>query len=151
MHRGYKKARDIKYSFAYKFPEWVEYWDFEKNTINPYTVFPNSEYYAWWTCPYNHSVKLKVKNRLRYKECIKCANMKKIVSGSLYYKHPKVANEWDYEKNYPITPKNIKPRARHKYWWICPEKGHSYSASPDNRVGRGSRCPYCYGNRKIVT
>jgi hypothetical protein len=97
--------------------------DFEKNTINPYTVFPSSEYYDWWTCPYNHSVN----------------------------KHPKVASEWDYEKNYPITPKNIKPRARRKYWWICPEKGHSYSASPDNRVGRGSRCPYCYGNRKIVT
>jgi hypothetical protein len=149
INKGYKKARDIKYSFAFLYPEWVQFWDFEKNSINPYTLFPNSEYYAWWTCPFDHSIRIKIKSRMRYKECRKCKVIKQIVKRSLQDMYPEIAKEWDYEKNYPVTPRNIKPRARRKYWWICPEKGHSYQARPDNRVGHGSRCPYCYGSRKV--
>ncbi|WP_417323479.1 zinc-ribbon domain-containing protein [Effusibacillus consociatus] len=147
---GFKRARDIRYSFAYQYPDWVKYWDFEKNNVNPYTIFPRSGYYAWWTCSQGHSVRIKVRSRLRYKECKKCASMKMVVKGSLQEKHPNIAKEWDYQKNYPLTPKNIKPRSGRKFWWICPEKQHSYSASPDNRVGHGSRCPYCYGSKKWI-
>jgi hypothetical protein len=150
LNSSYKKARDIKYSFAFRFPEMVEYWDFEKNNVNPYTIFPSSEYLAHWTCPLRHNVRMRVKHRLRYKGCVKCDRLIKKVTGSLYEIHPDIAKEWDYEKNYPITPKNIKPRTRKKFWWVCPAKGHSYPASPDNRVGNGSRCPYFYGNKKFI-
>ncbi|MFD2614738.1 zinc-ribbon domain-containing protein [Paenibacillus gansuensis] len=110
---GFRIAPDIKYSFPYLYKDNIKYWDFEKNSVNPYTLFPRSQFFA-----------------------------------SLAQLHPLIAKDWDYIRNHPVTPKNIKPRARKKFWWICPEKGHSYPASPDNRVGRGSRCPYCYGHLK---
>lgn len=35
-----------------------------------------------------------------------------------------------------------------KYWWKC-DKGHSYKASPGNRLGKGTGCPYCSGRLVI--
>ncbi|WP_430016627.1 zinc-ribbon domain-containing protein [Paenibacillus naphthalenovorans] len=32
--------------------------------------------------------------------------------------------------------------------WVCTEKGHSYAASPDNRVGKGSGCKRCASSRR---
>jgi hypothetical protein len=92
---------------------------------------------------------MQIRSRLRYGDCKECQKIKRVLKGSLQDKFPQIAKEWDYSRNSPVTPSNIKPRARKKYWWLCPEKRHNYSASPDNRAGNGSRCPFCYGNKKI--
>lgn len=149
--RPFRKARKIKYSFPQHYPELIKYWDFARNNVNPYTIFPCSSYFAWWTCERGHSIYQQVRVRMRYNECRECAKLTKKVEGSLADIHPELAKQWDNKRNFPVTPRNIKPRSRHKRWWICPEKRHSYKASPDNRVGHGSRCPYCYGHKRSAT
>jgi hypothetical protein len=141
---GYKRFLDINNSFLIKFPELIKYWDFDNNEVNPYTLGPNSNYIAQWTCRFQHNISTSIRVRTRNIECRECVKLIGLVSGSLYARQPLIAKDWDYEKNYPISPMHIKPRHRKKVWWLCPEKKHSYCASPDNRVGNGSRCPECY-------
>jgi hypothetical protein len=64
---------------------------------------------------------------------------------SLKAAYPVVANEWDYEKNVPLTPELFTPFSDHKFWWIC-SKGHSWEATIKNRTLRNSKCPKCYQN-----
>ena len=64
---------------------------------------------------------------------------------SLAFKNPKLAKEWDYERNYPLVPNSVTEHSGKKAWWVC-EKGHSYSQIISNR-SYGQRCPYCYGDK----
>ena len=62
---------------------------------------------------------------------------------------PEISNEFNFEKNKPITPSDITVGSKKKIWWIC-ENGHEYHASPNTRLGRRSKgiiggCPYCSG------
>ena len=58
---------------------------------------------------------------------------------------PEVAAQWDYEENYPKTPKDVFYGSSHKAAWKC-EKGHKWRAVISSRSNRG--CPYC-GNKKV--
>lgn len=139
MGFGIKSAR-LKASFAYRFPQYLKYWDFEKNSsINPYDLLPTTDFVAWWTCPNDHSQLLSIKSRLKYLECKRCP---KVVVGSLLERNPDIAAQWDIVRNAPLRPEHVKPRSTKVVSWIC-LKGHSYLASCDNRVGNSSGCPYC--------
>jgi very-short-patch-repair endonuclease len=59
--------------------------------------------------------------------------------------HPKIAAQWCYEKNSPLTPDLFSKGSNQKFWWLC-ENGHHYDAAINNRVSRGSGCPHCYKN-----
>ncbi|WP_368086863.1 zinc-ribbon domain-containing protein [Paenibacillus sp. yr247] len=131
-----------------RYPYLKLYWDYEKNIgLNPKYIFPRSEIYVWWTCRLNHSVRMKVKSRVRFVDCRICEKMITPINGSLLELYPHIAKEWDYEKNYPLLPTAIKPKRRENVWWLCSEKQHSYFASPDNRVGKGSGCKRCASSR----
>lgn len=60
---------------------------------------------------------------------------------------PDLALEWDYEKNYPMTPKNIALRSSKKIWWICQDCSCRWLTSPSNRTGGlpgvSTNCPNC--------
>lgn len=58
---------------------------------------------------------------------------------------PDIAKEWDYDKNYPLTPNEIANRAGRKVWWRCPQ-GYSYSSVVASRTGKDAcGCPICAG------
>ncbi len=63
-------------------------------------------------------------------------------SESLAAVFPNVAGEWDYKKNYPLTPDLFTPKSDQKFWWSCLHN-HSWQASIKNRTLRGSNCPDC--------
>lgn len=54
-----------------------------------------------------------------------------------------LSQEWDYEKNSPLTPLMFTPNSEKKVYWKC-SKGHSWEAIIKNRHIRGSGCPSCY-------
>ena len=58
--------------------------------------------------------------------------------------HP-LAAEFDWS-NAPMTPGRLAQQDNNLFWWRCPD-GHSWRASPNNRVGKGSGCPDCGGYR----
>lgn len=54
--------------------------------------------------------------------------------------------EWDQEKNAPLTPDTVHKGSHQKVWWNC-SAGHAWQAEVRSRSG-GSRCPYC--TRRIL-
>lgn len=73
---------------------------------------------------------------------------KKILStigfNSLEYLYPEIAKEWDYKKNYPLTPDKIAAHSGKKAWWICPICKNSYSSVVASRTGKDRcGCPNC--------
>ena len=67
---------------------------------------------------------------------------------SLLNTHPKICDEWDFDKNYPLKPDNFSYGAKHKVWWSCP-KGHSYEAFIYDRVRVKLKCPFCLGKKTL--
>jgi len=63
---------------------------------------------------------------------------------SLEYLYPEIAKEWDYEKNYPLTPDKVPAHTGKKAWWICTNCNKSYSSVVASRTGKDKcGCPDC--------
>lgn len=63
---------------------------------------------------------------------------------SLALTYPKIATEWDYTKNYPLTPENFAPHSNEKVGWICKKCGHKWDASIGDRTRIDTTgCPIC--------
>ena len=57
-------------------------------------------------------------------------------------------NEWDYEKNAPLTPDDVSYGTNDKVYWKC-SINHSWPAAISSRTGyKKAKCPYC-GNKRI--
>lgn len=69
---------------------------------------------------------------------------KLIYTGKELSQHnPELVDEWDYDKNYPVTPDDVSYGSAEKYWWKCKKCGKSYEASPNQRTCKKTACPYC--------
>lgn len=65
---------------------------------------------------------------------------------SLLNKYPDIAKEWNYEKNYPLTPDMFSYGSGRKVWWKC-ERNHEWESIINSRT-KGKSCPYC-SNQKV--
>ena len=130
------------------FPDLRDEWDDEKNKkidISTLTVFSNKE--VWWKCKKGHSFKCSITSRTsRNVGCPYCHGQKVLTGeNDLQTLNPKLAEEWDYEKNYPLTPSDVFSCADKHVWWKCQICGNSWKAKINNRAhGRG--CPACNNN-----
>ena len=65
---------------------------------------------------------------------------------SLAETYPDVAAQWDYEKNYPLTPYNFTHGSKHKVHWIC-KNGHQHYTTINSKTWRAKSrtngCKYC--------
>lgn len=52
--------------------------------------------------------------------------------------------QWDDQRNAPLTPAQISYGSKRKIWWKC-ENGHSWQATVYTRTGSGTGCPVCAG------
>lgn len=73
---------------------------------------------------------------------------KRIIStvgfNSLEHLYPEIAREWDYTKNYPLTPNKVPAHTRKKAWWVCSKCHKSYSSVISSRTGKEKcGCPDC--------
>lgn len=64
---------------------------------------------------------------------------------SLQEKFPEMSKEWDYSKNFPLTPANFSFGAAKKVWWKC-AAGHEWESSINSRTNGNLGCPTCKGN-----
>ncbi len=51
-------------------------------------------------------------------------------------------NEWDTEKNLPLTPEDVAHTSITPVWWRC-EKGHSWCTQVRSRSRGSTGCPQC--------
>lgn len=134
-------------------------------TLTPDSVTPTDTRLVWWQCKKGHSWNESVANRVQMivnGEKIACpfCTPEKIDRAQILWDYcvndvpdgeidcSHLLNEWDYEKNYPLTPKDVKTVEYRKVWWKC-DKGHSWQALISNRVKVGVGCPYC-GHRRVL-
>ena len=125
-------------------PKSLKEWDFEKNDSSPYDFSFGAHKIVWWKCENGHSYQKRIKEYTKRKTpCPVCSGY--IVNpeyNSLQATHPEILKEWDYEKNMILPTEISAGNSKTKVWWIC-EKGHSYSATPNNRTLNHSQCPKC--------
>ncbi len=119
-------------------PDLAKEWHPTKNgelTAQDVVSGGNKKY--WWQCVkcgYEWSATI-VHRKFSKSGCPLCAN-KVLVPGvnDLATKFPIVAKEWDYEKNYPLTPSEIHSGSNKKVWWKCSACGKSWERSVIRRT-----------------
>jgi len=83
-------------------------------------------------------------SRTKGSGCPSCSGHAVTKSNCLATLNPKLAKEWNYEKNSPLTPKDVTVGSGKKVWWICKDKNceHSWNAVIAKR-SNGQGCPAC--------
>ncbi len=132
---------------AFERPDLIKEWNFEKNSMicAPDEITVGSGKKVWWTCSKCHrDWQSVIKNRVKGNGCPYCAG-KKVIQGKndLESQFPKIAKEWDYEKNEGQLPRDFLYKSEKKAWWKCPICGFVWNARISSRTRKNSGCPQC--------
>lgn len=131
-------------------PALAKEWNYEKNgNLRPEYLLANSNKKVWWKCKNGHEWESTVANRNNGQGCPICAS-KKVLKGfnDLTTINPKLASEWNNEKNDNLRPEDFTAGSHQKVWWKC-SKRHEWQATIASR-NRGSGCPYCSSQRVSI-
>ena len=133
-------------------PDLLNEWDFEQNKdTSPYSVCPGSAQRIYWICSNcGHKWKAAVRERAQKNHmCPECAKRKRALArhetelarrGSLT--DESLLLDFDYEANYPKTPKDFTRSTCSYVHWKCHICDYKWKAKINNRAnGRG--CPAC--------
>ena len=122
-------------------------WNYSKNLKASFEFLPNSGKKVWWICSKGHEWEATIDSRSRGNGCKYCAGQVVLIGeNDLETLYPRLAEEWDYELNYPLLPTQIMAGSGKKIWWKC-KYGHSWKVSPNNRTSQYSNCPTCSAER----
>lgn len=132
------------------FPKIAKQWHLEKNApLSPEHILPESSKRVWWKCDKgaDHEWEESIKNRA-YEEtnCPFCAGEEVSQTNCLATLFPKIAAEWDLEKNEGLLPTQLLPESKKKIWWKCPKGDeHRWLAPVIERIEQKNKCPFCSG------
>lgn len=128
-------------------PEIIYMWDNEKNgNLTPDMFTKGSEKVIWLKCTEcgkSYSAKVKDIFRKNTTKCIECSYYR-LKKGTNDFKtiYPRLANEYDYEKNkIRFEDLNLGER-KNKFFWKCSKCGYEWKASIDSRINSND-CPKC--------
>lgn len=139
VRRGYCKTcgKDCSGSFGQKYPELVKYWS-KDNPMTAYEVSPRYSKPILWTCECGHTWERTIQKQLATSSiCPEC----KSNDNALITHRPELIDEWDEEAN-GIPFETVSFMSNTQYHWRCAE-GHSFTASPAERVRRNKGCTIC--------
>ena len=136
--------------FASCYPEVAKSWDYLKNgNIKPSSIGCGSDKKYWWKCEKGHEWQASPQNR-KTTGCPICDGKKVLIGYNDWAtQFPKVAKEWNYEKNKAITPTMVTSGSNRRVWWKCKVCKGEYEAIIVNRTKRNSGCPYCVGQKVL--
>ena len=122
----------------------VREWNYKKNKdIDINKITSGSHKKVWWICSKHHEWEADVSSRYKGHGCPYCNNLKALAGyNDLATINPKLAKEWNYEKNGNLKPSDVLPGSHKKVWWIC-SKGHEWDAVINNRTNGYNKCPFC--------
>ncbi len=106
-------------------PQLANEWNYEKNAdLRPENFASNSGKKVWWKCSKGHEWQATINSRNKGSGCPYCVGQK-VVKGyhDLVTINPKLASEWDYEKNGELKPQDFAVGSNRKIWWVS-SKGH---------------------------
>lgn len=134
---------------ATKNPQLAGEWNYEKNgDLRPQNITASSHKKVWWKCKNGHEWEAAINNRNKNHGCPFCSG-RNVISGQndLATLDPRLASEWNYEKNESLKPEDVTSSSPRIVWWKC-KNGHEWEASISNR-SKGRDCPYC-SNKKVL-
>lgn len=133
-------------NFAYRYPELLKEWDFEKNILNPYKIFPNITDLVWWKCKNGHSYQTQLVGKVQdQSDCGKCLGRVASPENNLFINYPELMKEWDPENT--INPKELSNQSGYRAKWICSKNNdHKWEANVYSRT-RGYGCNQCAPNK----
>ncbi len=126
-------------------PKLIKEWDYEKNDISPEEVTRGTSRKAWWICSRGHSYESPISGRTGKRErgCPYCTNQKLLRGfNDLETVNPKLALEWNADKNNGTRANEILAGGHKKVWWKC-QKGHEWECSIIARISMNIGCPFC--------
>lgn len=136
-------------SLADTAPYLLEEWDYIENNnrgLDPMKITANCSKLAHWVCkvckhPWDATVNTRYSQNTG---CPVCAN-KALMHGynDLASKYPDIAEDWDIEANYPLTPMDIVYGSHEKVHWVCKICGHHWDTAVSERTSHGRGCPEC--------
>lgn len=132
-------------------PKLCEEWDFELNSKGPENYLPNGSQIVNWVCKKNskHIWPAQIASRNRGSGCRFCNGSGVSIENSFATKHPKLAEQWIDDLNYPASPSNVRAGSHKKYFFRCnknPEHPPFDKPLYEFVKSKGS-CPYCAGKR----
>jgi DNA-directed RNA polymerase subunit RPC12/RpoP len=148
------RQEEAKNSIAQLSPHLLCDWHPQKNgRLLPSAVAHASTSKVWWLCSTCGYEWMDTPNhRSAGRGCPFCSG-RVVIEGKndLATLHPKLAAEWNYERNGELSPSHISRSSNKKVWWKCLAYGHEWQATVNDRtsVGRATNCPYC-GNKKVL-
>jgi len=135
--------------FATTHPQVAQEWHPVNNTTTPQEVFAGTEKKAWWfrkEC--GHEWEASIRRRAAGSGCNVCLN-RQLVRGvnDLQTAEPKIAEQWSSQNE--LLPSQVT-RGHSKFvLWEC-DQGHSWKATPYERVKRQTGCPTCEGYQLLT-
>jgi len=125
------------------------YWDYNKNTVNPFELARALNKKVWIKCQekkYHDSYSIRCSMFLPPKNsrCPYCAHQKNAVHkyDSLGFLYPQVLNIWS-DKNKKSYYEYL-PFSGEKVWWKCQDEIHEdFSRTISAFVNANFNCPYC--------
>lgn len=129
-------------------PEFLEWWDYDKNTLNPSEISPFTHKKFWVKCQLGHSWETNGDKMSSGYRCPYC-NKNRVLKGfnDLATKNPETLKYWNYNKNI-VHPTEVTSRSKKKVWWKCKEE-HEWEAIIGDIASGKSKCPIC-SNHKIL-
>ena len=138
-------------AFATTHPEVAREWHPSKNgDLRPDQMRAGSERRVWWQCARDptHEWQAIICNRARGHSCPMCSGRVATPTTSLAARFPEVAARWHPTKNGALTPDQVMPNGKFKFWWQCAKnRKHVWEAHPS---GLG-KCPICVGKKVIYS
>jgi len=125
-------------------PQIAARWHPKKNGVmKPADVKPGSNKRVWWKCANgpDHEWQAEVRHASR---CPFCAGRRVAKADSLARRSPKIARDWDAERNGTLKPIEVHAASKQAVWWRCARK-HSWRAAVRERTVLKRACPVCAG------
>lgn len=157
------KARCYHSSIEFLYPYISKEFHPTKNgLLKPSNISSGSGTKLWWICPKKnncgceHIWEDSVNHRcLGGRGCPFCTSpqSKFCEHEVITFTHPKIMEEWDYDKNKDINPNLYSSGSRIKVWWKCKNTCnngclHEWESRIHKRCLSDSGCPYCCIPRK---
>lgn len=118
--------------------------------LTPYDITKGSHEKVWWKCENkNHKPWIaQIKNRvIRGDGCPYCSGNKVSEENNLLVHFPKMALEWDYEKN-KRRPEEFASRSHKRVWWKCSYCNESWNTQIATRTNTNSiGCSICNSSK----
>lgn len=104
-------------------PDIQEYWDWERNTVDPKTIASGTSEKFFFTCIHDpcgcHTWRCELSSFNAGTRCPYCVSQKICDHNSAWNNVPDIQEYWDQERN-TVDPKTIAPNSEKECWFICP-------------------------------